>query len=185
MAAREQERLERAAAGDCFWSVDDWTLNLCLKVLTCVTKVTKMNCSFFFLFKLGFTFVNKKAGIETLRTKIPRHICWLPPGMTDLGMADCKSCPQTPSAATQAAVLRGAARLRCPRVPLAAPPSPPAGRLSAQVSPPRGPGGPGCPCPLQGPGHLPASRRRGLCWSRAPQTGRELVGLAGRIDRCR
>lgn len=53
-----------------------------------MTKVTEMNCSFFFLFKLGFSFVKKRTGKRTCRTKVLRYICWLPRGMMDLGRAE-------------------------------------------------------------------------------------------------
>lgn len=41
---------------------------LCLKVLACVNKVTKMNCSFFLLFELGISFVKKRTG-KSLKNK--------------------------------------------------------------------------------------------------------------------
>lgn len=78
-----------------------------------MNKVTKTNCSFFFLFKLGLSFVKKRTGERTLRTKVPRYICWLPPGMMVLGVADCKNCPQSHSAASYYAPCRNL----CKRMP--------------------------------------------------------------------
>lgn len=132
-------------------------------MLACVNKVTKMNCSSFFLFKLGFSFVKKRTGKRTLRTQVPRYICWLPPGMMDLGTADSKKCPWTHSAGSYDAPC-GTTATGCPHL-LSVPLVPLAPRRHLQgTSVPKSAaqlrGRTSCPCPLQGEGHLPVAHRR-------------------------
>lgn len=90
----------------------------------------------FFLFKLGFSFVRKRTGKRTVRTKFPRYICWLPQEMMVLGMSDRKNCPQTHSAASYYAPCSTTA-MGCPHLlppSTISTPSPSAGYLCAQVS---------------------------------------------------
>lgn len=139
-------------------------------MLACVNKVTEMNCSFFFLFKLGFSFVKKRTGKRTCRTKVLRYIHWLPRGMMDLGMAEqglssgslCSFLPCTLQ------------QYRCGGMPTFA--TPPAfstsslcaGHISAQGSCSAGAGENKLPLPCVQVGLLSIAHRRtgaALCWA--------------------